>query len=773
MTIGAFNPVNLAKSTTTRPTRIMNAVNERRWYSDALETEVEDADLNDIAAQFRYAMDFYGITDIEGDDTLLKQIIAVGATSLSGNISYLQGLTGAADKVPYFTSNTAMALMTVTSFSRDLLAKPNASQWRTALGVDATTSDNVIAFSALTGSPDVIAYFTGLGALGLTGFTAFGRSLVDDISASTARTTLGLAAIAASASAADLTAGTLAAARLPASLASVHVLTPAANKLAYYTGSATAALTNLTAFGISLIDTVDAPDARTLLGLAALASSASANDLTSGTLPSARLPASLSSIYGLTPAADRLPYYTGAATAALSTFTAFGRSLVDDADAAAGRTTLGLVAVASSGSATDLTTGTLASARLPDSLSSIYSLTPAADRLPYYTGASAAALSTFTAFGRSLMDDANAAAGRTTLGLGSLSTLSSLALSALSDTTISSPANGQFLKYDSVAAKWINGLGVIDTSTSQSLAINDNNIKVGKSTGSFGIITLNDLNNLTISGSSSTVVGGNIVLYGHAHATIPDRVNLRINGDTYIRIDPTAGLMSLVAHQFIDGSVAAPAITFTSDLTSGIYRNSVANEIRISVGGITQFQIGTSSAAFAQIPTAPTATSGSSSGLLATTAFVAGELTSYAPLASPALTGNPTAPTQAAGNNTTRLATTAFVGSAISAYYPRYFSIGSKSAASPTIAAPDYGTLQQLNRATGQSLVLPIDTTLAVPVGTWIDFEQIGVGQTTFSVETTGTLTSQGGLLKTTQYGIVRAVKTAANTWNLSGALSA
>lgn len=37
----------------------------------------------------------------------------------------------------------------------------------------------------------------------------------------------------------------------------------------------------------------------------------------------------------------------------------------------------------------------------------------------------------------------------------------------------------------------------------------------------------------------------------------------------------------------------------------------------------------------------------------------------YAPLASPALTGNPTAPTQTAGNNSTRLATTAFVQTAI------------------------------------------------------------------------------------------------------------
>ena len=89
------------------------------------------------------------------------------------------------------------------------------------------------------------------------------------------------------------------------------------------------------------------------------------------------------------------------------------------------------------------------------------------------------------------------------------------------------------------------------------------------------------------------------------------------------------------------------------------------------------------------IPTAPTATAGTNTNQIASTAFVTtavsakanaahthavsditslqGLLDAKAPLASPALTGVPTAPTAVAGTNTTQLATTAFVLSQIGA----------------------------------------------------------------------------------------------------------
>lgn len=101
-----------------------------------------------------------------------------------------------------------------------------------------------------------------------------------------------------------------------------------------------------TAVGIAYGGTgsTSAGNARTALGLA-IGTDVQAYD------------AELQALAGLTSAADKLPYFSGANAASLATFTTFGRSLIDDADAAASRTTLGLGTMAVQNSNTVSITG--------------------------------------------------------------------------------------------------------------------------------------------------------------------------------------------------------------------------------------------------------------------------------------------------------------------------------------------------------------------------------------------------------------------------------
>ncbi len=174
-------------------------------------------------------------------------------------------------------------------------------------------------------------------------------------------------------------------------------------------------------------------------------------------------------------ATDRLLGRSTAGSGAVEeiTCTAAGRALLDDASASVQRATLGLGTIATQNSdntsltnvsitggtivnITDITVadGGTGASNAEDArsnlgitigthvqeydagLQSIADLTTAANQSIYLTGTDTYAVYNLTAFGRSLLDDADAAAGRATLGLGSIATLNTITSAEISDLTI-------------------------------------------------------------------------------------------------------------------------------------------------------------------------------------------------------------------------------------------------------------------------------------------------------------------------------------------------
>ena len=147
--------------------------------------------------------------------------------------------------------------------------------------------------------------------------------------------------------------------------------------------------------------------------------------------------AGLTSLAALPTAADRVAYSTAADTWAETALSAFGRTLIDDADAATALTTLGA-------QPSDAT------------LTSIAALGTAADKMLYTTGVDTFAEASLTAAGRALLDDATAADQRTTLGLGTAAT----ANTGTGSTNVPTVADANTL-YTSTGLALALGLGVI------------------------------------------------------------------------------------------------------------------------------------------------------------------------------------------------------------------------------------------------------------------------------------------------------------------------
>ena len=350
---------------------------------------------------------------------------------------------------------------------------------------DITLSANLQAVSGLTSAADKGIQFTGSGSAGVYDLTAAGKALLDDANAAAQRTTLGLGALAteASVTTSQIAAGTLVTesetigsndndTTIPTSAAvkayadsvggsgnkfqtiavsgqsdvvadsSTDTLTLAAGSNVTLTTNAGTDTVTIAASGgggskHTIQNSGTGLTARTNLnfdGTHVIATDDSGNDQSDITLS-----ANLQAISGLTSAADKGIQFTGTGTASVYDLTAAGKALLDDANASAQRTTLGLAI------------GTNVQAYDAD-LAALAGLTSAADKGIQFTGSGTAGTFDLTAAGKALLDDADAAAQRTTLGLGSLATLSAVTTANITDISIpiatASDAAGQTLLYD-------------------------------------------------------------------------------------------------------------------------------------------------------------------------------------------------------------------------------------------------------------------------------------------------------------------------------------
>ena len=221
-------------------------------------------------------------------------------------------------------------------------------------------------------------------------------------------------------------------------------------------------------------------------------------------------------------------------------------------------------------------------------------------------------------------------------------------LDELHDVQITSPTNGQVLKYNSSTSLWYNGT-------------DSAGVAWGGITGTLSSQT--DLQTALDGKYSTTNPAGYITssaLTGYATETF------------------------VTSQGYITSSALTPYLTTATAASTYFTIASAANKADLASPSLTG------------VPLAPTASPGTNTTQIATTAFVTAADNLKANLASPTFTGTPTLPTgtiattQTPGNNTTAVATTAFVTAAVPAIatVAQVYASTSSTTATPPLLAP-------------------------------------------------------------------------------------
>ena len=237
------------------------------------------------------------------------------------------------------------------------------------------------------------------------------------------------------------------------------------------------------------------------------------------------------------------------------------------------------------------------------------------------------------------------------------------------------------------------------------------------------------------------------------------------NGDFCLVINGTVN----AGYGYINNSTANPIVLGTSDVTYTAFNagktvsagtgltESTPGTLDIATGGVTSALIADGTIVDGDINASAAIAQSKISGLTS-------DLAAKAPLANPTFTGTVTLP---ASGIVFSDGTQAKVG------VPSATTIQQKTASYTLSAVTERDNMIELSSSSALTVTIPADSTVNYPVGTSIDILQTSTGQVTVAGAGGVTVNATPGLKLRTQWSSATLTKRAANTWVVTGDLSA